>query len=276
MNLQFSFRALLPLCLGLLLSPLATSARAQDFPRVISVTGSADAKVAPDEVVLNLGIETTHKNIREALKENDARLKKLLAVLEKQGIDPKHIHPGLIRVTPNDEHDNPYGKDGKTPILVPQAMGNTRLQIPAQAQADEDSKIKDYTAKKTVVVYSKDLPKLELLLVGVYESGLADVGGIVFQSSTVKRLRETLRTKAIQAAKDKAILLTSAIEQKIGKAVRIEEASSSGPSYPSYDPSLPSPASYRYAPSDTSGGPASIAPELITVSASVTVWFELP
>jgi len=283
-----NLRQLLPLCLGLLLSPLANLARTQDFPRVISVTGTADVKVAPDEVVVTLGLEATRKNIREAIKENDARLKKLIAVLEKQGIDPKHIQTSLIRVTLNYEEppQQHYGKGGKfqaQQLQMPNAP-NANLPNPADpfdAAPDTEEtarKIKDYTAAKTVVVYSKDLPKFEQVLVSLYESGVANVGGIVYQSSAVKKLRETLRPKAIIAAKEKAELLTGAIGQKIGKAVRIEESGGGGPSYPSaanpFD--LPSPVSFRYAPSDTPLGPAGIAPELITVSVSVTVWFELP
>lgn len=288
-------RQIFPLCFGVLLSISANLANAQEFPRHIDVTGSAEVRVAPDEVVINLGIETTHKNIRDALKENDARLKKLIAVLEKQGIDPKHIQPGLIRVTPN--HEDPqqhYGKGGKypnqqmqmpaqpaasfnAPYQAPNAAPNAADPFGQQTAESSEPRIKDYTASKAVVVYSKDLPKLEQVLVGIYESGVANVGGIVFQSSGVKKLRETLRTKAIIAAKEKAELLTGAIGQKIGKAVRIEEANGgSGHPYAA-DPFGPAmPASYRYAPSETSTGPAGIAPELITVGASVKVWFELP
>ena len=290
MNRFNSLRLLL--CFWLIGSAFTNQARSQELARYIDVTGTADVKVAPDEVIIQLGLETTHKNIRDAIKQNDERLKKLIAVLEKQGIDPKHIQPGLIRVTPNyEESQQHYGKGGKfqvqqMQIPVPQAANaNAPNAAPygadpfgGQAAESVEPKIKDYTASKTVVVYSKDLPKLELVLVGIYESGVANVGSIVFQSSAVKKLRETLRPKAIQAAKDKAELLTAAIGQKIGKAVRIEESNSGGSAYPrAADPfDLPSPASYRYVPSDTSAGPAGIAPELITVSASVTVWFELP
>lgn len=272
MNLQLPFH-MLPLCLGLLFSPLANLARAQDLPRYINVTGTADVKVAPDEVVINLGVETTHKNIRDAIKLNDERLKKLIAVLEKQGIDPKHIQPGLIRVTPNDEESqHQYGKGAQAPILVPQAMGQTQIQIPVPVpgQADEDSKIKDYTASKLVVVKSKDLPKLEVMLIGVYESGFATVQNVSYQNTSQKKIQETLRTKAIQAAREKAEMLTAALGQKIGKAIRIEESGSGLPSpgYGAY-PVYSTPAVYVV-------GGLGQAPEQITVSANVTVWFELP
>jgi uncharacterized protein YggE len=277
-----NFRALLLLCLCL----LARLSSAQEIPKHIDVTGTAEVKVAPDEVVLTLGIETTHKNVREAIKQNDERLKKLMAVLEKQGIDPKHIQPGIIRVTPNHEEPaNPYSKGGKFPqaqqmpqFAPPNANAAPNAADPFGGQpeaASDEPKIKDYTARKTVVVFSKELAKLEQVLIGIYESNVASVGGIAFQTSALKKLRETLRTKAIVAAKDKAEALTAAISQKIGKAIRIEESNSDGSS--SHDPFGPArPSAYRYAPPETTVGAVGIAPESITVSSSVTVWFELP
>jgi len=276
------------LFLGLLLSPWLTLVHAQEVHRYINVTGSAEVKVAPDEVIINLVVETTHKNIRDALKQNDERLKKLLAVLEKQGIDPKHIQTGLIRVTPN--HEDPqqhFGKGGKYPVqqmqmpqpaqIAPNANApNAADPFSQQAAESSEPRIKDYTASKSVVVYSKDLAKLEQVLVGIYESGVANVGGVVFQASAVKKIRETLRPKAIQAAREKAEALTAAIGQKIGKAVRIEEAGGEGSSYPRASSPFDLPSTMYRLPGEASGGPVGIAPETITVSSSVTVWFELP
>jgi uncharacterized protein YggE len=47
--------------------------------RPITTTGDAEIKVAPDEVILILGVETWDKNIQVAKKQNDERVKKITA-----------------------------------------------------------------------------------------------------------------------------------------------------------------------------------------------------
>jgi len=55
-----------------LVSPLL-SAFAQSAlpPAQISVSWSAEAKVAPDEIHLSVGVETRHETLEEAKRQND-------------------------------------------------------------------------------------------------------------------------------------------------------------------------------------------------------------
>jgi len=48
--------------------------------RGITVTGSAEVRVAPDEVVLSLGVETWDENIRAAKNKNDEIMRRALAI----------------------------------------------------------------------------------------------------------------------------------------------------------------------------------------------------
>ncbi len=43
-------------------------------PPMISVSGSAEVKVAPDEIYLRVGVETRHDNLEDAKKQNDERV----------------------------------------------------------------------------------------------------------------------------------------------------------------------------------------------------------
>ncbi len=102
---------------------------------------------------------------------------------------------------------------------------------------------------------------------------------MVFQSSAVKQLRETLRPKAIKAAQEKAERLTAVIGQKMAK--RCDRRSQRrrtclSECLRSLWPVATFTGLVSLRPSDTTGGPAGIAPETITVSSSVTVWFDLP
>ena len=42
-------------------------------PPQISVSGSAEVKVAPDEIHLSVGVETRHEAVEEAKRQNDVR-----------------------------------------------------------------------------------------------------------------------------------------------------------------------------------------------------------
>jgi uncharacterized protein len=44
-------------------------------PRIISVTGNAEIKVAPDEMSLKLGVDSDDKDLSVAKVDNDKRIK---------------------------------------------------------------------------------------------------------------------------------------------------------------------------------------------------------
>ncbi len=123
MNRLFT-RPLFLLFLGLLFSPLSNSARAQEVHRYINVTGTADVKVAPDEVVINLA-STQRTRTFATRSRKMTRGSKTDRRPRKAGIDPKHIQPGLIRVTPNHEDaQQQYGKGA--------SIRSSMMQMPAQ------------------------------------------------------------------------------------------------------------------------------------------------
>ena len=47
-------------------------------PPLISVSGSAEVKVAPDEIHLRVGVETRQQDLEQAKRENDDRVSKAL------------------------------------------------------------------------------------------------------------------------------------------------------------------------------------------------------
>src|SRR2546422_3147459 len=68
-----------PLFLSILAFAIANLALTQAFsqgpaqPPMISVSGSAEVKVAPDEIYLKVGVETRHDNLEDAKKQNEDR-----------------------------------------------------------------------------------------------------------------------------------------------------------------------------------------------------------
>jgi len=64
-------------------------------PPMISVSGSAEVKVAPDEILLRVGVETRHENLHAAKKQNDERVGNALAFLKGSRVKGKDVQTDL-------------------------------------------------------------------------------------------------------------------------------------------------------------------------------------
>jgi len=58
---------------------------------LVTVTGDAEIRVVPDEVILTLGVETWNQDLSEAKKENDKKIRDIFDFVKKLKIEEKHI-----------------------------------------------------------------------------------------------------------------------------------------------------------------------------------------
>lgn len=182
------------LVLSLLLCASSLAA-AQEKPelRLITVTGEAEVKAPPDEVVFDLTVQTINKDLRLAKAQTDERLGKLLALTRKYKIPAQDVQTDYIK-------------------LEPRYRGG-----------DESRLFIGYAVRKDLVFTLRDVTQAEDLLSEVIESGVTRINGIRFQTSQLRKYRDQARALAIKAAQEKAVALTTEIGQKIGKAFSIEE-----------------------------------------------------
>lgn len=215
-------------------------AAGQDELRYITVTGDAEIRVVPDEVVISTGVETLDKNLTAAKNENDKVVREVLSLAKKYGIEPKHMQTSQINIEPKYRY---Y----------------------------ENKKIfEGYQVSKTVIITLKDISKFENLFSSMLESGVNYVHNISFRTSEPRKYRDKARIMAIKAAYEKAKALASELGQTIGKPYVITE-NSSGSSFAAYRQNV-----QNAMASDGAGSTEGvIAPGEITVNASVTVKFEL-
>src|SRR5215813_12945986 len=85
---------------------IASFARAD---QTINVSGDAEIKVPPDQVVLSLGVEVHSKDLAEARHENDRRVRAVKAAAAKSGVQEKDIQTDFIQMGIT------YQNDGVTP-----------------------------------------------------------------------------------------------------------------------------------------------------------------
>ena len=178
--------------------PLACLAqRSQDDYNLplVTVTGEAEIRVVPDEIILSLGVETSDKLLERSKSNNDERVKRILALGPAFGIDPKHLQTSFIGIEPW------YREYNRVESL-------------------------EYRVRRTIAITLKDTSKFESLLSRSIEVGATNVHGIQLRTTELRKHRDAARALAIKAAREKAIALAGELDQKIGKAVRIQESGS--------------------------------------------------
>lgn len=219
-------------------------------PRLITVMGEAQVLVVPDEVILNLGVDTFDPDIEVAKRLNDTRVQEVLAVARKHGIEARGIQTDRISI------ESRY--DGGS-------YGQRRLL--------------GYSVSRAILFTLKDISRFEDLFSDVLKAGSNRVHGIEFRTTELRKHRDQARSLAIRAARDKAVALSGELGQKIGRPYSINEDQSG----------WYSPYGRWWGRGAAGGGQVGVqapgggadladgllAPGQITVSARVTVSFEL-
>jgi len=232
-------KIMLALALSLLFLAPARIAIAQmcaPQPRQISATGTSEIKVVPDQVVLNLGAESRDKDLSVAKSQNDARIKRILDLARSTGIEPKDIQTSTLTMEPDYSDEK-----------VPKFLG--------------------YEVSQNTTITLRDLSKYESLMTKLLEAGMNRVHGIYFGVSETRKYRDEARSKAILAAKEKAVAMAGVLGQTLGKPLSISEESG----WNSYQFMANSSAGK----SESTGDEATLAPGQTTIRASVTVSFQL-
>jgi uncharacterized protein YggE len=243
---------LLLLCFAAVYSPALDSSL-----RLITVRGEAEVKVVPDEVIITIGIETSNKILSAAKNENDRVVKSVLAIAKKQDIDPKYVQTDYFTIAPR--YDYQY----------------------ADKLRDRQMIFAGYFVRKNVVITLKDISRYEDLLSGILESGVNYIQGIQFRTTELRKYRDQVRVMAVKAAKEKAELLARELGVKTGKPSAVTEDYDGFYSWNNnqlwdnrqnglLDKNTMANAGGGNPPEDSS-----IAPGQISVSAHVTVIFEL-
>lgn len=221
----------------------------------ITVTGSAEIRVPPDEVVLSLEVQKLHKDITTAKKQNDETVAKILDLTRRFGILPQNVQTNYIAVDMQYETASEYGRK----IF--------------DADGLEKRVFRGYLVSKTVVVRLTEIVRFEEFFSDVLKTGLSEVKNVRFETSKLRENRDKAREQAMKAAKEKATAMAGTIGQSIGKAINIVEGNSN---YGGFSPQQ-NVMNFSVAGSGASNfeGSETFAPGAISVNAHVTVTFLL-
>lgn len=231
-----------------LLSALSGPALADEKTpsRTISVSGTGEVRVEPDEVILSFGAQTYDKDVKSAKAANDKDVQRILKYITDFGIKPDDTQTGELNIQPQYVHN-----DGR--II----------------------KIDGYTLHRGITVHLRDVKKFESLLQGLVESGVNQFDGIEFRTSELQKHRDTAREMALKAAREKATKMAAVLEQRIGRPLSIAERSNwyGGPQ--PWNMAANRMQQSSIAVGDGEGAGETFAPGRIMIKATVDVSFEL-
>jgi len=181
------------ICFGLCLALLCHAQQQPREPQLITVTGEAEVRAVPDEVVFDVSVRTTNRDLKIAKAQTDERLKTLIALARKYKVAPEDMQTDYVKLEPRYRGGN-----------------ETRTFL-------------GYSVRKDLVFTLRDVSQAENLLSEVMTSGITSINSINFRTSQMRKYRDQARAMAIRSAREKAIALTAEIGQKIGRAYSIEE-----------------------------------------------------
>lgn len=171
----------------------------------ITVPGKGTVSRPPDIAFVNLGVEAQAPSAREALDENNRAMQQLLDTLERQEIPAKQVQTSSFNIAPLYHHD----PDGRTP---PQITG--------------------YQVSNQVRVKVSKVDRLGALLDAVVDVGANRIHGVQFDIDKPEEATDEARKKAVADARRKAELLAEAAGARIGRPLKIEEATGTPPPMP--------------------------------------------
>lgn len=209
----------------------------------IAVSGSFDTDVNPDMAEITFSIETEAKDASDAQDENSRVGEDVVNALKKAGIKSDDIESTRYNIYPIREWN----------------------------RATEKYEEKGYRVTHTIKVSVDDVDEVGALLKAGVDAGANRVDNLVFKLSKTKE--NLIKTQVMKEAAQKASVKAEALADSLGvKIVRIHTISEN-----SYSAGIYYAERAVFAAADTAeSAPApKIAPEDVSVSASVSVVYEI-
>jgi uncharacterized protein YggE len=212
---------------------------------VITVQGVGEIGVAPDEVLVSLDIVRFDPKLDAAKQANDASIERLLALTRRYAIVPEDVRTEQVSMQI---------------LREPGERGD-------DYQLRYSRPLRGYLVGRKMTVRLTDLRRFEAFYAEVLQSADCEVERVTPAVSETRKHRDAARELALRAAREKAVAMSSALGQRIGKAVEITEENNT------FGVASPSNSSMGFAsPTDDTG---LFAPGKIRIRATVTVSFAL-
>ena len=213
---------------------------------LLTISADGRSNVAPDLATFTAGVTSSGKTAGEALSANAADMNRVIAALKRAGIADRDIQTSNLSLNP---------------VYAPQRrMSDGQIE-------PEEARIIGYRANNMVNVRQRKLEEFGRVIDTLVSAGANQVNGPHFSLDNPDAALDEARTEAMKKARERAHLYARAAGLRV---VRILSISESG----GYIPQPP--VMYaRAAMSDMAMESSPVAAGELTLSANVTVQFEL-
>jgi len=190
-------RILPAVCLAAALCPAAP----EPPLRTLSVTGTAEVKVAPDICFMTLVVSAENKqNAARAYGDNNAAAQRIADAIRGQGIGSEDIQTSGFSISPQYRYED-----------------RTRRRI-----------FEGYSVRHTLAVKVRDLTHVSSVLDAAVGAGATEVNSVNFTIENPKRYLADARIEAIRAARAKAEAMAEAAGVQVSRPLTITEYEPSG------------------------------------------------
>jgi uncharacterized protein YggE len=135
------------------------------LPPLITVSGQAEVRVPPDEVVFTLAVESVDKDMLAAKKKTDDSVRAVLAIARSNNVKPEDVQTSYISVEPK------YNTDG----LDYEQRRNVKREFVG------------YEVSKTIAVRLRDISRFDQFLSDVLKAGVTRVSNVEFANTRIRR-----------------------------------------------------------------------------------------
>lgn len=182
----------------------AAAAHEEPRPRLLTVAGIGEVKVAPDRADVSFAVEASEKSLADAEKAVSDGVARLLKLCESLGIAKAQIRSAQLNVHPQ--------YDGSVVSNRPRIVG--------------------YMVSRQVDVDLRDLGKLGRLLQGAVEGGANRVSGVSFGSTKKDDHQRAALALAAEDANANAAVLARSMGVKLGRLHTLTASESGGQPMP--------------------------------------------
>ena len=236
MKKQFALAAVLII---LLLMPAFAQYGDQNQPRQpqISVSGSAEVKVAPDQIFLYVGLETRNQNLEKASQEMERRVTAVVDFLKRSGINDRDVQTDYISINP--EYVDGCDIDSSTGL--PRVLSGTMdyatyrryvsgrvidpvtgLPFAIKGLVLTNCICTNYVVQRNMGIKLTQTGNFEKVLTGLLTNGVDSVHGIDLRVSEIRKYKDQARAMAVKAAKEKAEAAALILGVKVGKPLSVD------------------------------------------------------
>lgn len=180
-----------------------TSVTIAETAPVVTLNVTETVEAAPDRAVVGTGVQTRAPTATQAMRDNAAKMDRLIATLAKAGIAKKDIQTSGINLSAQYDYSN---RDGQP--AGPRFIG--------------------YEASNQLTIKLHDIKKVGPLLDTLVEAGATNVSGPSFSIEDPAPMLAQARAAALKSAKAQADFYAQAAGYRSARLLSISESNSGG------------------------------------------------